>query len=135
MRWLNTHWRTAHVICLDFQGYPFTSFPEVDWEAPASAPAPGSARVLRVMCEGPYGKWYGRRPAGPAQGDLTLDLPRWVAGVAPLCQNLTVLHLRGVMAMALLALPLLAHVILEQCTFTPALVASLQGLARLETLP
>ena len=134
MRWLNTHWRAAHVICLDFQGCPFTSFPEVDWDAPASDSAPGSALVLRVMCEGPYGEWCGSWLEGPAQDDLVSMLPRWVAGVAPLCQNLTVLHLRGMKAEPLPALPLLAHVILEQCTFTPALVASLQGLARLETL-
>ena len=139
MRWLNTHWRAAHVICLDFPEIPFKGFPEVDWEAPASAPAPGSARVLRVTCDGPYGRWYGTWPPEyasgvPAQGDLNMELPRWVAGVAPLCMNLTALHLRGIMVKALPELPLLVHVILEQCMFTPALVASLQGLARLETL-
>lgn len=104
MRWFNTHWRAAHIICLDFQGYPFTPFPEIDWEAPASDPAPGSARVLRVMCEGPYGEWYGTWLEGPAQDDLVSVLPRWVAGVAPLCQNLTGLHLRGMRAEPLPAL-------------------------------
>ena len=135
MRWLNTHWRAAHVICLDFQGDLFAAFPEIHWEAPASAPVPGSARVLRVLCDGPYGKWYGLPPfmVGPAD-DLISALQRWVAGVASLCQHLTVLHLRGMKARPLPALPLLVHVILAQCTFTPALVASLQGLARLETL-
>ena len=62
------------------------------------------------------------------------SLPRWVAGVAPLCQNLTAMHLRGMEVAPLPALPLLVHVILEYCMFTPALVASLQGMARLETL-
>ena len=66
--------------------------------------------------------------------DLRQGLRRWVAGVAPLCQNLVTLHLRCVQLMEVPALPLLAHLILDMCEFRPALVASLQGLARLETL-
>lgn len=134
MRWFNSNWRAAHVICLDFPGSPYRGFPGVDWEAPASAPAPGSARVLRVKCNSKNGMWYGSWPDGPKQDDLTVLLPRWVAGLAPLCQNLTALHLRGLEVKPLPALPLLVHVILEHCMFTPALVASLQGMAGLETL-
>ena len=134
MRWLNDNWRAAHVVCLDFPGSPYTGFPGVDWEAPASDPVPGSARVLRVKCNSGSGVWYGSWPEGPKQDDLRVQLPRWVAGVAPLCQNLTALHLRGMEVAPLPALPLLVHVILEYCIFTPALVASLQGMARLETL-
>ena len=138
MRWLNAHWRAAHVICLYLKRHRSTSFSHVvDWEAPASAPGPGSARVLRVGCDGPFEKrdetWRMRRTLGDGS-NLGLELPRWVAGVAPLCQNLVTLHLRGMEVKPLPALPLLMHVILERCIFTPALVTSLQGLARLETL-
>ena len=66
--------------------------------------------------------------------DLPQGLQHRVAGTVPLCQNLVTLHLRCVELMKVPALPLLAHLILEGCTFQPALVASLQGLARLETL-
>ena len=136
MRWLSAHWRAANVICVCFQGRPLHSYPEVACEAPASASAAGSAHVLRVTVDGPSGKRYkqGVRPVDPAGNDVILKLPRWVAGVASLCQNLTALHLRGMVVEALPALPLLMHVVLEQCMFRPALVASLQGLARLETL-
>ena len=57
-QWLNTYWRTASVICLDF--YAFQAFPtNFDWEAAqaASASSAGCARVLRVTCNE-------RRPQG-----------------------------------------------------------------------
>ena len=66
--------------------------------------------------------------------DLPAGLPHWVAGVVPLCQNLTALHLDGVQQKELPALPLLVHLILDRCSFTPLLVASLRDLTRLETL-
>ena len=73
---------------------------------------------------------------GPCRGDLPLGLPRSVAGVLPLCQNLTALHLRHVELKELPALPLLTHLILplQECMSQPVLVASLRGLASLETL-
>ena len=128
MRWLNNHWRIARIVCLDFQGHSYK--PEVDWEAPAHACAAGSARVLRVTYSG--NRWLDH--SGHQCDGLASGLPRWVAGVAPLCQNLTALHLKGMEVKPLPPLPLLKHIILQQCEFTPALVASLQGLARLETL-
>ena len=67
-------------------------------------------------------------------GEPLEGLPRWVAGVLPLCQNLTALHLTYVETRELPALPLLVHLILDSCMFTPVLVASLRGLTRLETL-
>ena len=54
--------------------------------------------------------------------------------IAPLCPNLVFLHLRNMKVMQIPALPLLKHLILEGCVFRPALVASFQGLASLETL-
>ena len=63
-----------------------------------------------------------------------MGLPQWVAGVLPLCQNLTALHLKYVEVKELPALPLLMHVILHSYKFTPLLVASIRGLTRLETL-
>ena len=69
-----------------------------------------------------------------AGNDPPQGLPRWVAGVLPLCQNLTALFLRRVELAELPKLPLLVHLILEDLYVRPALVASLQGLARLETL-
>ena len=59
---------------------------------------------------------------------------RCVAAVVPLCQNLTALHFRNVELEELPALPLLKHLILEKLCVEPVLVASLQGLASLETL-
>lgn len=91
MRWLNNHWRTASVICLDFQGYSYK--PEVHWEAPAHACAAGSAHVLRVTYGGNFGRWHAN--SGLECDDLASGLPRWVAGVLPLCQNLTALHILG----------------------------------------
>ena len=131
-RWLESHWRAAKVICLDFRGYPEAC----DWDAgrsPPSSPA-GSARVLRVTCRR-LGARIDILPVwGQTEEELPLGLPRWVAGVMPLCRNLTALHLRCVELREVPALPLLVHLILEHCVFQPALVASLQGLARLETL-
>ena len=127
-RWLSTHWRAAKVICLHFTGYPA----DKDWEArqPVLASAAGCARVLRVTSSDPILEMREGR-AGRSQ---PLGLPGWVAGVLPLCQNLTALHLRRIELVQVPALPLLVHLILEECVFRPALVASLQGLARLETL-
>ena len=65
---------------------------------------------------------------------MPVDLNRWVAGVLPLCQSLTALHLRSIALTEVPALPLLVHLILEQCSFQPSLVASLGGLVMLETL-
>ena len=133
MRWLNTHWRAAKMICLHFTGYPA----DEDWEAghlaPASTASP--ARALRVTCGDPVsgerGAWARAGLAGLSQ---PLKLHEWVAGVLPLCQNLTALHLRRIELVQVPALPLLVHLILEEFVFRPVLVASLQGLARLETL-
>ena len=129
-RWLGNHWRAAKVICLSFAGYP----KDGDWAA--SQPAPGSpagaARVLRVKCSGTRQGWLQVRPL--TGSDALVGLPRWVAGVLPLCQSLTALHLARVELKELPALPLLVYLILEECEFQPALVASLQGLAMLETL-
>ena len=69
-----------------------------------------------------------------ARNEPPQGLPRWVARVLPMCQNLTALYLSRVELAELPALPLLAHLILEHLYVRPALVASLQGLARLETL-
>ena len=119
------------MICLEFQGYPADD----DWAATQPAPATSAccARVLRVACNRfsagqggtawDYQLWY----------DLPLGLPRWVAGVIPLCQNLTALHLSCVQCKELPALPLLKHLILS-CLITPLMVFSLRGLTRLETL-
>ena len=63
-----------------------------------------------------------------------MGLPKWDAGVMPLCRNLTALHLRCVELREVPALPLLVHLILEHCVFQPPLVASLQALTSLETL-
>ena len=71
---------------------------------------------------------------GQAREDLPFGLPRWLAGVMPLCRNLTALHLQCVVVREVPALPLLMHLILEHCVFQPALVASFQGLTGLETL-
>ena len=118
--------------CLDFRGYPAAC----DWEAgpPAPSSSTGCARVLRVTCRR-FGSRLDDLPVwGQAREDLPLGLPRWVAGVMPLCQNLTALHLRCVELREVPALPLLVHLILEHCVFQPALVASLQWLPSLETL-
>ena len=129
-RWLDAHWRAAKVLCLDIQGHPAN----VEWEAsqPAPASSAGCARVLRVTCNVPHGEWDGWWVR--AGEELPAGLPRWVAGVLPLCQNLTALHLRRVDIKGLPALPLLVHLILEDCKVGPVLVASLQGLTGLETL-
>ena len=90
--------------------------------------------MLRVTCRR-FGSRLDDLPVwGQAREDLPLGLPRWVAGVMPLCQNLTALHLRCVELRDVPALLQLVHLILEHCVFQPALVASLQGLAALETL-
>ena len=133
MRWLNAHWRAASVICLHFTGYP----EDEDWEVGHLAPASTASRAcaLRVTCGDPVsgerGAWA---RAGLAGLGPPLKLLEWVAGILPLCQNLTALHLRRIEITQLPALPLLVHLILQECVFRPALVASIQGLARLETL-
>ena len=132
-RWLGAHWRAARVICLDFQGYPADG----DWAAgqPAAAASADRVRVLRVTCSRAprnpscYADWHDVAGVDPAPG-----LPGWVARVLPLCPNLVTLHLRRVELGGVPALPLLKHLVLEYTMFQPALVASLQGLARLETL-
>ena len=88
--------------------------------------------MLRVKCSGTRQGWLQVRPL--TGSDALVGLPRWVAGVLPLCQNLTALHLARVELKELPALPLLVHLILEECEFQPALVASIRGLAALETL-
>ena len=131
-QWLDTHWRAAKVICVDFRGYPddvnFT------WEPVDHPPRPGPegcVRVLRATCSCSPGKWGGAWQ--PVYG-VPLGLPKWVAKVLPACGNLTALHLRRVELEELPALPLLKHLLLEDTMFYPVLVASLQGLASLETL-
>ena len=132
-RWLGTHWRAAKVICLDFQGYPADN----DWAAgqPEAAASANRVCVLQVTCSrarsGPHelADWHDVAGLDPTPG-----LPGWVAGVLPLCPNLWSLRLKCVELGDLPALPALAHLILEECVFTPVLVAALQGLARLETL-
>ena len=121
-RWLDTHWRVAKVICLDFRGEPADG----TWQAaqPASASPAASARVLRVTCTRSF----------LACDEWRTALPRWVAGVLPLCQNLTALHLRDVQIPELPTLPHLVHLILQTSTVQPLLASSLHGLARLETL-
>ena len=121
MRWLDTHWRAAKVICLHFGGYPR------DWEAGQLAPASavGCARVLRVTCGNPQALEEMRVPvrkvyAGRSQ---PLGLREWVVGFLPLCQNLTALHLRRIEIAQVPALPLLVHLILEHCFFGPALAS------------
>ena len=90
--------------------------------------------MLRVTCSSAYPKPAEERELYRLGTVLPLGLPRWVAGVAPLCHNLVALHLRRVELTELPALPLLVHLILEHCMFHEVLVASLQGLASLETL-
>ena len=128
-RWLDTHWRAAKIICLDFWGNPA----EDDWEAgqPAPAPPAGRAHVMRVTCNWPSNDDRMRAYLGKG---LPLGLPGWVAGVMPLCQNLTTLQLSCIKVKELSAPPLLVHLILEESEFQPLLVASLRGLAMLETL-
>ena len=132
-RWLSTHWRAAKVICLDFNGNPADEYWEAGQLAPASTAA--CALVLQVTCSDPLpgerGAW---KIAGLAGFSQPTGLPDWVAGVLPLCQNLTTLHLRRIGLVQVPALPLLVHLILQECVFKRALVASIQGLARLETL-
>ena len=101
----------------------------------AHASAAACARVLRVMSSDPisYMREVWKRE-GYAGQSRPLGLHEWVAGALPMCQNLTALHLRSVQIVQVPALPLLVHLILEECVFGPALVASLQGLVRLETL-
>ena len=136
-RWLNTHWRGAKVICLDFRGYPA----EGNWAASqpaASSPSAGCVHVLRVTCSSthprPPTSWDGQERTFRVGTVLPQGLPRWVAGVAPMCHNLVALHLQCVELSELPALPVLVHLILEHCMFHEVLVASLQGLASLETL-
>ena len=129
-RWLGIHWRAAKVICLDFQG---RDPDDGHWQAILPAPsASGCARVLRVTCPHKSGSagWRGK----VALESTLSELPRWVAEVTPLCPNLVALHLRNVKVMQIPELPVLKHLILEECVFRPSLVASLQGLASLETL-
>ena len=124
-RWLNPHWRAAKVICLGFQGYPADD----DWASTQPAPAASAdrVRVLRVMCSRVRRGLY-------KSTDPPVGLRRWIAGVLPLCQNLSALHLRHVELKELPALPLLMHLILEDIICRPALVDSLKGLASLRTL-
>ena len=128
-RWLDTHWRAAKVICLDFWGY------QTDDDCvilPAPSASPGCARVLRVTC---HDASSGSAMTGyVAEEGMAVGLSRWFAEVAPLCPNLVALHLCNVAVTQLPALPLLKHLILRACMFRPALVASLCGLASLETL-
>ena len=130
--WLESHWRAAKVICLDFRGYPDAC----DWDAGRPAPSSpvGSARVLRVTCRRLGARIDILPEWGQAAEELPFGLPRWVAGVLPLCRNLTALHLRCVELREVPALPLLVHLILEDCVFQPALMASLQELTAFETL-
>ena len=130
-RWLDIHWRAAKVICLDFRGYPEQEI----WKTiqPASFATAGCARVLRVTCS--FARPHDPRLAAyAAEASMSLGLPGWVAGIAPLCPNLVALHLKRIEVMQIPVLRLLKHLILEECVFRPALVASLQGLASLETL-
>ena len=132
-KWLDTHWRAAKVICLDFGGYPEDI--NYTWEyflRPASPGLQGCVRVLQVTCSSVSAK-YGRMWACTEE-PLPWGLPMWIAKVLPLCQSLTALHLRRIELRELPALPLLKHLLLEVTTFHPVLVASLQGLASLETL-
>ena len=62
---------------------------------------------------------------------MPVDFYRWLAGALPLYQSLTALHLRSIAVAEVPALPLLVHLILEECEFRPALVASLQGMTAL----
>ena len=129
---LDSHWRAAKVICLDFRGYPEDG--NYVWEPFGHPPPPGPAgcvRVLRVTCSCFSLKWGGMWC--PADG-VPWGLPKWVAKVLPVCGNLTALHLRRVELELVPALPLLKHLLLEDTKFHPVLVASLQGLAGLETL-
>ena len=117
LRWLSTHWRAAKVLCLDVQPH---SLAEGDREAvqPASAYPAGGVCVLRMACTA---------TSTPAA------FPRWAAGLVPLFQNLTALHLRNIELEDLPEVPLLKHLILEKLVGC-ALFASHRGLASLETL-
>ena len=142
VRWLDTHWRAAKVICLSFMAYPR----EDKWEAvqpPPASPA-GCVRVLRVTCNENIPRSllgttiilpFGMERLRGTRRDAGREFPQWVAGfVKPLCHSLTVLHLRNVELEDLPALPLLVHLILEEVCVGRVLAASLQGLASLETL-
>ena len=122
-RWLNTHWRAARVICLDFQANPA----QADWEAiqPAPAASADRVRILCITCK--ISRPTTLEEFRNAMRDLPVGLPQWVAGVVPLCQNLTALHLSGVHQKELPALPLLVHLILDRCRFTPLLSPGLDA--------
>ena len=140
VRWLSTHWRAAKVLCLDFQAFPAgKDHPaQNDWEAAQPAPAcpAGCVRVLRVTCSRYtiLSVLRKRSQLRVVSNKCWDGIARWVAAFVPLCQYLTILHLRRVELEELPALPLLKHLILEDLLVQPVLVASLQGLASLETL-
>ena len=130
-KWLDHHWRAAKVICLDFRGYP----EDINWALmfwPPPAGPDGCVRVLRVTCSCLSHKWGGSW--GPIEHGVPGGLPRWVERVLLFGGNLTALHLRRVEIEVVPALPLLKHLLLEDTMVHTVLVASLRGLASLETL-